>query len=74
MHCTEKPLRAAGLPVQVKHAALLAQLHVKRGEYGAAAGVLYALATRKSGAGDSAVTLPERLDHLRAASLQASPI
>ena len=61
---------ADSMHVQVKHAQLVVQLHVKRSEYGAAAGVLYALATRKSGAGDKAVTLSDRLEQLRAASLQ----
>ena len=57
--------------LQVQHAQLLAQLYVKRGDYGAAASVLYALATRRSGAGDTEVSLLQRLDHLRAATLQA---
>ena len=59
--------------LQVKHAQLLAQLHVSKGSYGEAATVLYALAMRKSGAGDSAVSLQQRLEHLRAATLQAPP-
>ena len=56
--------------VQVRHAQLLAQLHVSKGSYGEAATVLYALAMRKSGPGDLGVTLQQRLEHLRAAALQ----
>ena len=58
----------------MKHAQLLAQLHVSKGSYTEAATVLYALAMRKSGPGDSAASLQQRLEHLRAAALQVGEL
>lgn len=59
---------------QVAHLELLARLHIKKGKYAAAAGVYRALAERRSGAGDAAVSLEQRLDALHNALLQARSV
>ncbi|KAF8069564.1 NUP155 [Scenedesmus sp. PABB004] len=59
---------------QVKHLELLARLHIQKGKYAAAAGVYRALAERRSGPGDAAVSLEQRLDALHSALLQARSV
>eukprot|EP00879_Flechtneria_rotunda_P014909 GHRR01015578.1.p2 GENE.GHRR01015578.1~~GHRR01015578.1.p2 ORF type:complete len:614 (+),score=290.82 GHRR01015578.1:3672-5513(+) len=59
---------------QVKHLELLARLHIKKAKYAAAAGIYRALAERRSGPGDAAVSLGQRLDALHNALLQARSV
>ena len=56
--------------MQVQHLRILARLQVKRNRYREAACVLEILGLRKSGPGDLAVPLTDRLDALSQAVLQ----
>ncbi len=62
------------IALQVAALEILARLYIERDRFEAATAVYAALAERRSGLGDAAVQLDERLDRLQAAELQARAV